>query len=438
MVDGVLLLVDAAEGPLPQTRFVLRKALERGLPVVLVVNKIDRPDARIAEVVDEVYDLFLDLDADEDQIDFPIVYTDARDGLGHARPRRCRAPTCSRCSTLLLEHRARARRTTPTHPLQALVTNLDASPYVGRLAICRVQHGTIRQGSAGRLVPGRRHASSSAKVGRALRHREPRPGRGRRGRPPASSSPSPGIDRDHDRRDARRPRRPRPAAGDHRRRADALDDDRRQHLAARRTRRQQAHRPPDQGPARRTSWSATSRSACSTPSGPTPGRSRAAASSSSRSWSRRCAARASSSPSASPQVVTREIDGKLHEPVERLTIDVPEEYVGAVTQLLGDAQGRAWSEMVNHGTGWVRLDYRRAGPRPDRLPHRVPHRDPRHRACSTTSSRAASRGRASCAARTTGSLVADRTGADHRLRDRQPAGARPALRRARRRRSTRA
>ena len=144
MVDGILLLVDASEGPLPQTRFVLRKALERRLPVILVINKVDRPDARISEVIDEVYELFLDLDADESQIDFPIVYTNAKAGqasLEEGEPGTDLKPLLD----LIVEHIP-----APTYeegrPLQALVTNLDASPYVGRLALCRVHHGTIRAG----------------------------------------------------------------------------------------------------------------------------------------------------------------------------------------------------------------------------------------------------------------------------------------------------
>src|SRR5947209_8845147 len=146
MVDGVLLLVDASEGPLPQTRFVLRKALEALLPVVLVVNKVDRPDARIAEVVDEVYALFLDLDADESQIDFPIVYCNARAGHASLDPDpQSLGPDLKPLLDLILEHIP-----PPTYdagyPLQALVTNLDASPYVGRLALCRVVQGTIRRG----------------------------------------------------------------------------------------------------------------------------------------------------------------------------------------------------------------------------------------------------------------------------------------------------
>src|SRR6478672_3982648 len=144
MVDGVLLLVDASEGPLPQTRFVLRKALEAHLPVILVINKIDRPDARIAEVVDEVYALFIDLDATEDQIDFPIVYTVARDGQASLDPD-VPGENLRPLMDLLVSH-VPAAEYEEGHPLQAHVTNLDASPYLGRLAICRVRNGTMRRG----------------------------------------------------------------------------------------------------------------------------------------------------------------------------------------------------------------------------------------------------------------------------------------------------
>src|SRR3954454_12224615 len=144
MVDGILLLVDASEGPLPQTRFVLRKALEARLPVILVVNKVDRPDARIGEVVDKVYELFLDLDADEEQIDFPIVYCTARAGHAGMEPDDL-ADSRRPLLDLLVEH-IPPPSYEPGHPLQAQVTNLDASPYVGRLALCRVRHGTIRKG----------------------------------------------------------------------------------------------------------------------------------------------------------------------------------------------------------------------------------------------------------------------------------------------------
>src|SRR5207237_7676890 len=144
MVDGVLLLVDASEGPLPQTRFVLRKALEARLPVVLVVNKVDRPDARPQEVVNEVYELFLDLDADESQIEFPIVYANARAGRAGTEPGELAADLAPLFAALL--DTIPPPTFDPDHPLQALVTNLDASPYVGRLALLRIRHGTIRKG----------------------------------------------------------------------------------------------------------------------------------------------------------------------------------------------------------------------------------------------------------------------------------------------------
>ena len=145
MVDGVLLLVDASEGPLPQTRFVLRKALEARLPVVLVVNKVDRPDARPQEVVDEVYELFLDLDADETQIEFPIVYCNAREGRAGPAPDEL-ADDLAPLFKVILDT-VPAPEYDPEHPLQALVTNLDASPYVGRLALCRIRHGVMRKGA---------------------------------------------------------------------------------------------------------------------------------------------------------------------------------------------------------------------------------------------------------------------------------------------------
>src|SRR5213075_3062226 len=144
MVDGVLLLVDASEGPLPQTRFVLRKALEARLPVILVVNKVDRPDARVDEVVNEVYELFLDLDADASQIEFPIVYCVARGGRAGLAPDALAENLEPLFETLIATVPAPAYD--PEHPLQALVTNLDASPYVGRLALCRIRHGHLRKG----------------------------------------------------------------------------------------------------------------------------------------------------------------------------------------------------------------------------------------------------------------------------------------------------
>ena len=197
MVDGVLLLVDASEGPLPQTRFVLRKTLEARLPVILVVNKVDRSDARVAEVVHEVEELFLDLDADEHQIDFPIVYCNARDGrasLDGDDPDLVNAVDggadgLKPLFEVLLDH-IPAPEFDDDHPFQALVTNLDASPYVGRIALCRVRHGIAAQGPAGGVVQGRRHQRDRPHH-RALRHRGARPGRRRRGRARARSWPSP-------------------------------------------------------------------------------------------------------------------------------------------------------------------------------------------------------------------------------------------------------
>src|SRR5438034_5830241 len=165
MVDSVLLLVDAAEGPLPQTRYVLQKAMARGLPVVVAINKIDRSDARPAEVLDQVYELFIDLGADAHQIDFPVVYTNAKAGTATrslATPGRDLAPLLD----LLVE-------VTPPpsyvegHPLQLLVTNLSANEYVGRMAVGRIWNGRIRTGQritvlreeaddiAGSVEPGR-------------------------------------------------------------------------------------------------------------------------------------------------------------------------------------------------------------------------------------------------------------------------------------------
>ncbi|MGH9115234.1 MAG: GTP-binding protein, partial [Acidimicrobiales bacterium] len=146
MVDGVLLLVDASEGPLPQTRFVLRKALEARLPVICVVNKIDRPDASPAEVVDAVYELFIDLGADEHQIEFPIVYCNARSGQAAMSPEGVAASPGLEVLFDLLVSAIPAPEFEEGHPFQALVTNLDASPYVGRLALCRVRNGRVRKG----------------------------------------------------------------------------------------------------------------------------------------------------------------------------------------------------------------------------------------------------------------------------------------------------
>ena len=142
MVDGVMLLVDASEGPLPQTRFVLRKALERGLPPIVVLNKIDRPDARPQEVLNEVYDLFIDLDATEDQIEFPILYTNAREGTASMEMTKA-GDDLRPLFEAIVDH-VPPPRGDPDAPLQILVANLDASDYLGRIAIGRIFNGTVK------------------------------------------------------------------------------------------------------------------------------------------------------------------------------------------------------------------------------------------------------------------------------------------------------
>src|SRR5918998_1700260 len=142
MVDGVMLLVDASEGPLPQTRFVLRKALERGLPPIVVLNKIDRPDARPQEVLNEVYDLFIDLDASEEQIEFPILYTNGRAGTASTTldvPGENLQPLFE----AIVAH-VPPPRGHPEAPFQMLVSNLDSSDYLGRIAIGRVFNGSVK------------------------------------------------------------------------------------------------------------------------------------------------------------------------------------------------------------------------------------------------------------------------------------------------------
>ena len=359
MVDGVLLLVDASEGPLPQTRFVLRKALEAKLPVILVINKVDRPDARVAEVVDEVYELFLDLDADEQQIDFPIVYCNAKAGVasleydpdrvgGDAIQERDLAPLLD----LLLE-RIPAPLYDPEHPLQALVTNLDASPYVGRLALCRVRHGNIKKGQqiAWCRADGTIEKAQVAElyVTDALDRVdavEAGPGEiiavagiaevtiGETLADPDDPRPLPVITVDEPAMSITLGVNTSPLAGKDGSKLTARQIEARldQELVGNVSLRVQETVRPDtyevQGRGelqlavlveimRREGFELTV---------------------------------------GQPHVLEREIDGKRHEPVERLSVDVPEEHVGTVTQLLAARKGRI-EHMINHGTGWVRLEY---------------------------------------------------------------------------------
>ncbi|MBX5443084.1 MAG: translational GTPase TypA [Solirubrobacteraceae bacterium] len=351
MVDGVLLLVDASEGPLPQTRFVLRKALEARLPVVLVVNKIDRPDARIAEVVSEVEELFLDLDADEDQIDFPVVYTNAKAGTATLDPD---VPGTDLTPLLdLLVETIPAPEHDPGHPLQAQVTNLDASPYVGRLAICRIHHGTLRRGQTvawcradGEIASGKVTELYVTEALERVSAEEAGPGEivaiagfeeitiGETLADPDDPRPLPVIAVDEPSLSVTIGINTSPLAGrdgdkltarlvKNRLDAELVGN---VSLRVRETDRPDAWEVQGRGELqlavlvevmRREGFELTV---------------------------------------GQPQVVVREIDGRPHEPVERLTIDVPEEYVGVVTQALALRKGRM-EQMVNHGTGWVRMDY---------------------------------------------------------------------------------
>ena len=258
MVDSVLLLVDAAEGPLPQTRYVLQKAMARRLPVVVALNKIDRSDARAAEVLDEVYELFIDLGADEHQIEFPVVYTNAK--LGHRDPRPGRAghrpPPAPRPARRRHAGPGVRARTPAAAPGHQPVGERVRGPH-GRRADPQRDHprrpAHRRRPRGGRRHGGRDRARAHDHVHRvrhqppdrardgAHRHRRGRAGRDRLGRRPA---------RGHHRRHAHGAGRPAPAAAPRRRRADAVDDVRRQHVAARRPRRQVRHVAPDQGPPR--------------------------------------------------------------------------------------------------------------------------------------------------------------------------------------------
>ncbi|MFP6595255.1 MAG: translational GTPase TypA [Dehalococcoidia bacterium] len=351
MVDGVLLLVDASEGPLPQTRFVLRKSLEARLPVILVINKIDRADARIKEVVDEVYELFLDLDADDDQIDFPIVYTNARTGTATTDTEMPGVNLDPMFETIMTAIPA------PTyndgHPLQALVTNLDASLYVGRLALCRVRQGTIKRGQqvahcridgsiervkitelyvtealervdAEEAGPGEIIAIAGlpdVTIGETLADVEdPRPLPVIRVDEPSLSmtigiNTSPFSGRDGNKLTAR-----------------MLENRLNQEIIGNVSIRVLASDRPD-------TWIVQGRGELQL-----------------AILIEMMRREGFELTVGKPQVVTKTIDGKLHEPMERLSIDVPDEYMGAVSKLMAARKARML-EMVNHGQGRVRMEF---------------------------------------------------------------------------------
>ncbi|HLH13405.1 MAG TPA: GTP-binding protein, partial [Solirubrobacteraceae bacterium] len=360
MVDGVLLLVDASEGPLPQTRFVLRKALEARLPVILVVNKVDRTDARVAEVVDEVYELFLDLDADEQQIEFPIVYCNAKAGVaslryepGHTLQEGTLAPLLD----LLLE-RIPAPTYDPEHPLQALVTNLDASPYVGRLAICRVRNGTIRKGQqiAWCRADGSVQRATVAElyVTEALQRvdaAQAGPGEiiavagiaevtiGETLADPADPRALPVITVDEPAMSITIGINTSPLAGKDGDKITARQIKNRldQELVGNVSLRVRDSDPGAGGDPNQ--WEVQGRGELQL-----------------AILVEMMRREGFELTVGQPHVLEREIDGTRHEPVERLSVDVPEEHVGTVTQLLAVRKGRM-EHMTNHGTGWVRMEY---------------------------------------------------------------------------------
>jgi GTP-binding protein len=357
MVDGVVLLVDASEGPLPQTRFVLRKTLEAKLPVVLVINKVDRPDARIAEVLDACYELFIDLDASEEQIEFPIVYASAKAGRASLnRPGNGELPDSENLEPLfqVLRETVPAPSYDPGAPLQAHVTNLDASSYLGRIGLCRIYNGTLKRGQQAALIRRdgslervkiselfltealERVSADSAgpgdivaiagipdiMIGETIADPEdPRP-------LPLITVDEPAISMTIGVNNSPLAGRDKGTKVTARLVKDRLDRE----LVGNVSLKVLPTERPD-------TWEVQGRGELALA---------ILVETMRREGYELTVGR--------PQVVTREVDGKVHEPVERLAVDVPEEYLGAVTQLLAVRKGRMES-MTNHGTGWVRLDF---------------------------------------------------------------------------------
>jgi len=362
MVDGVVLLVDASEGPLPQTRFVLRKALEAKLPVVLVVNKVDRPDARIAEVVDEAYELLLDLADDhapdrDDILDLPVVYASARAGKASlTRPDDGTMPDSDDLEPLIatIVDAVPAPACEPDAPLQAQVANLDASPFLGRLALVRVYAGTLSKGDTvawcRRDGQVERVRISELMLTEAL-ERVPvaaaRPGdiAAIAGIPEITigdslcdlddTRPLPPITIDEPAISMSIGINTSPLAGREKKTlvtARLVLERLERELVGNVSLRVLPTGSPD-------TWEVQGRGELAL-----------------AVLVEQMRREGYELTVGKPQVVTREVDGKTHEPVERLTIDCPEEYLGTITQLLAVRKGRM-EQMVNHGTGWIRMEF---------------------------------------------------------------------------------
>ena len=351
MVDGVLLLVDAAEGPRPQTRFVLRKALEANLSIVVVINKVDRPDQRINEVIEEIYELFLDLEASEDQIDFPIIYTDARAGTATLDPEISGNDLNPFFKVLLQSVPPPAGD--QNAPLQVHVTNLDASPYLGRLAVCRVISGVLRENSIvawcrtdGSIEQAKIATITLTEALSQVEVEEAGPGEiayvsgivdvtiGETFTDLENPHPLPVISVDEPTLSMSIGVNTSPVAGNDGDKITARQIKARleEELVGNVAIRVFPTERPD-------TWEVQGRGELQLA---------VLVETMKREGFELTVGK--------PSVLLREIDGNLHEPVEEVTIEVPEEHVGAVTQLLG-ARRAQMKEMKNSGTGWVKLDY---------------------------------------------------------------------------------